>query len=159
MWQYIIYRTLSTRITGVAVRGAVNNASNSIYTEYGAGRLTVVVKCVLNEGYNLSRCLCADLPPFRAKKLKKNEPVSARFGIITRFNPLRLHLTMHSTNYGLFHFDVQVTVHRDKFLLIKPTRCTNFSNLFFFCNKTLHVSDSSSVHHQVFFTVQTVMVL
>jgi len=27
-------------------------------------------------------------------------------------------------------YDVQVTVHRDKFLIIKPTRCTNFSNLF-----------------------------
>jgi hypothetical protein len=32
------------------------------------------------------------------------------------------------------------------FLIIKPTRCTNFSNLFW--NETLHVSDSSSVHHQ-----------
>jgi hypothetical protein len=31
-------------------------------------------------------------------------------------------------------------------LIIKPTRCTNFSNLFW--NETLHVSDSSSVHHQ-----------
>jgi hypothetical protein len=30
----------------------------------------------------------------------------------------------------------------------KPTWCTNFS---FFWNKTLHVSDSSSVHHQEFF--------
>jgi hypothetical protein len=28
----------------------------------------------------------------------------------------------------------------------KPTRCTNFSNLFW--NETLHVSDISSVHHQ-----------
>ena len=28
-------------------------------------------------------------------------------------------------------FDVHVIVHRDKFLKIKPTRCTNFSNLFF----------------------------
>jgi len=27
-------------------------------------------------------------------------------------------------------FDIHVTVHRDKFLIIKPTRCTNFSNLF-----------------------------
>ena len=27
-------------------------------------------------------------------------------------------------------FDVHVTVHRDKFLIIKPTICTNFSNLF-----------------------------
>jgi len=40
--------------------------------------------------------------------------------------------------------------------IIKPTRCTNFSDVFW--NETLHVSDSSSVHHQEFFTVHTVMV-
>ena len=34
------------------------------------------------------------------------------------------------------------------FFVIKPTRCTNFINLF--CHETLHVSDSSSVHHQEF---------
>ena len=34
------------------------------------------------------------------------------------------------------------------FFIIKPTRCTNFTNLF--CHETLHVSDSSSVHHQEF---------
>ena len=39
------------------------------------------------------------------------------------------------------------------FLIIKPTRCINFSNLFW--NKTLHVSDSSSVRHQEFFTVHS----
>jgi hypothetical protein len=27
-------------------------------------------------------------------------------------------------------YDVHVTVHRVKFLIIKPTRCTNSSNLF-----------------------------
>jgi len=41
-------------------------------------------------------------------------------------------------------------------LIIKPNRCTNFSNLFW--NETLHVVDSSSVHHQEFFTVHTAMV-
>ena len=35
-----------------------------------------------------------------------------------------------------------------RFFVIKPTRCTNFTNLF--CHETLHVSDSSSVHHQDF---------
>jgi len=56
----------------------------------------------------------------------------------------------------IFYFSyVQVTVHRDKFLIIKPTRCTNFSNLFW--NESLHVSDSSSVHHQELFTVHTAM--
>ena len=54
-----------------------------------------------------------------------------------------------------FQFDVLVTVHRDKFLTIKPTNCTNFSNLFW--SETLHVSDGSSVHHQEFFTVYTAM--
>ena len=34
------------------------------------------------------------------------------------------------------------------FFIIKPTRCTNFTNLF--CHETLHISDSSSVHHQEF---------
>jgi hypothetical protein len=52
--------------------------------------------------------------------------------------------------------DVYVTVHCGKFLIIKPTRCTNFSNLFW--NETLHVSDSSSVHHQEFLTVHMAMV-
>ena len=33
--------------------------------------------------------------------------------------------------------------------IIKPTRCTDFSNLFW--NETLYISDSSSVHHQEFF--------
>ena len=33
----------------------------------------------------------------------------------------------------------------DSFVM-KPTRCTNFTNLF--CHETLHVSDISSVHHQ-----------
>jgi len=28
-------------------------------------------------------------------------------------------------------FDVHVTVHRDKCLITKPTRCTNFSNFIF----------------------------
>ena len=37
---------------------------------------------------------------------------------------------------------------KEKYLCKKPTRCTNFTNLF--CHETLHVSDSSSVHHQEF---------
>jgi hypothetical protein len=53
-------------------------------------------------------------------------------------------------------FDVRMTMHRDKFLYNKPTRCTNFSNLFW--KENLHVSDSSSVYHQEFFTVHTAMV-
>ena len=36
----------------------------------------------------------------------------------------------------------------ENFFIIKPTRCTNFTNLFW--HETLHVSDSSSVHHEEF---------
>ena len=36
-----------------------------------------------------------------------------------------------------------------RFVIIKPTKCINFSNLFW--KETLHVSDSSSVHNQEFF--------
>ena len=45
---------------------------------------------------------------------------------------------------------------RGRVLILKPTRCTNFLNLFW--NETLHVSDSSSVHHPEFFTVNTAMI-
>ena len=38
---------------------------------------------------------------------------------------------------------------------VKPTRCTNVSNLFYFGNDTLHVSDGLSIHHQQFKTVHT----
>ena len=41
-------------------------------------------------------------------------------------------------------------------LIIKPKRCTNFQ--IYFWNKTLYISDSSSVHRQEFFTVHTAMV-
>jgi hypothetical protein len=43
-----------------------------------------------------------------------------------------------------------------RILIIEPTRCTNFSNLF--RNVPVHVSDSSSVHHQEFFTVHSAVV-
>ena len=53
-------------------------------------------------------------------------------------------------------FDVHVTIHHDKFLIIKPSGCTNFSKLIF--GMKLHILDSSSVHHQEFFTVHTALV-
>ena len=43
---------------------------------------------------------------------------------------------------------VHVTVHLKKFFIIKATRSTNFTNLFW--PETLYVSDISSVHHQEF---------
>jgi len=47
-------------------------------------------------------------------------------------------------------FDIHVTVHRDKFLIIKPTRCTNFSNSFLEWNSTCFgqfLCPSSGVFH------------
>ena len=55
-----------------------------------------------------------------------------------------------------FEFDVYVAVRRAKFLIIESTRYTNFSK-FLFWNETLHVSESSPVHHQEFI-VHTAMV-
>jgi hypothetical protein len=56
----------------------------------------------------------------------------------------------------LSQFDVHVAVHRCKFLTMKSTRCTNFSN--FLGIETLHVSDSSSVHLRDFSSVHTAVV-
>jgi len=49
-----------------------------------------------------------------------------------------------------------LTIFRNFLSYNKPTRCTKFSILFW--NETLHISNSSSVHHQEFFTVHTAMV-
>ena len=47
-------------------------------------------------------------------------------------------------------------MHRDKFL--QQNQLDALISQIYFWNKTLHVSDSSSVHHQVFFTVHTAIV-
>ena len=65
-------------------------------------------------------------------------------------------VTENIVSASFYEIDAHVTVHRNKFLIIKTTRCTNFSNLFW--KETLRVSDSSSVHHQEFFTVHTALV-
>jgi hypothetical protein len=41
----------------------------------------------------------------------------------------KITITLQQITEGV-EFDVQVTVHRVKFLIIKPTRCTNFLSLF-----------------------------
>ena len=51
---------------------------------------------------------------------------------------------------NVLKFDVHVTVHRVKFLIINPTRCTNFSNLFLELNSTCFgqfICPSSGVFH------------
>jgi len=63
-----------------------------------------------------------------------------------------------AVNWYMTWITVQFTwfvQHCKNILIIKPTRCTNFS--IYFWNKTVYVSDSSSVHHQEFFTVHTPM--
>jgi len=58
-----------------------------------------------------------------------------------------------------FSLDEYIDMHGQQnikyLLIIKPTRCNN--SQIYFWNKTLHVSDSSSVRHE-FFTVHTAMV-
>jgi len=53
-------------------------------------------------------------------------------------------------------FDVHVTVHRDQFLKINQLDAP--ISQIYFGMELLHVSDSSSVHHQEFFTTHTGMV-
>ena len=54
------------------------------------------------------------------------------------------------------HFDVHGTVHHDKFLT--ENQLDALISQIYFWNETLHVLDSSSVHHQEFFTVHTAIV-
>ena len=72
---------------------------------------------------------------------------SGRYHFVCLFTYLLTHLAL---------WDPEIHQWAHCILIIKPTICTNFSNLFW--NKTLHVSDSSSVHHQEFSTVHTAMV-
>jgi hypothetical protein len=53
-------------------------------------------------------------------------------------------------------FDVHVTVHRDKLLIINQLDV--LISQIYFERKNLHVSDSSSVHHQELLTVHTAVV-
>jgi hypothetical protein len=80
------------------------------------------------------------------RKLKKNIK-----------NQLKRNTVWRKKQIFFFGFDVHVTVHRAKLLIIKPTWCIDFSKLLFW-KENLYVSDSSSVHHQEFFTVHTAMV-
>ena len=82
------------------------------------------------------------------------------------FNPLKVelipichllallgdHHILHISRMGFNNnksegYPVQAKQKQRILIYIKPTRCTNFSHLIFF-NKTLYVSDISSVHHQ-----------
>ena len=53
---------------------------------------------------------------------------SCDFDHIYIFIYIYIYIYIYSFIYAKFY--VHVTVHRVKFLILKPTRCTNFSNLF-----------------------------
>ena len=58
----------------------------------------------------------------------------------------------------IFTFDIQMAMHRNIISIVKSTRCTNVSNLFYFIlfwNASLHVLDRLSIHHQAFKIVRT----
>ena len=97
---------------------------------------------------------------------RKSRPALAVQSILHKTWVLRGNLVAAQISYAIWPCDN----HNEKFqwkewpdmtihtavLVIKPTRCTNFSDLFW--NETLHVSDNSYIHHQEFFTVHTAMV-
>jgi hypothetical protein len=58
--------------------------------------------------------------------------------------------SLRSKNAVFFRLSVPYCngLNRIFFFMIKPTRYTNFTNLFW--HESLHISDSSSVHHQEF---------
>ena len=63
---------------------------------------------------------------------------------------------LRSKRYNSTGFDVQVTVHLDKFLL--KNQLDALISQDYFWNKNLHVSDSTFVNYQDFFTVQAAVV-
>jgi hypothetical protein len=71
-------------------------------------------------------------------------------GLLARFFPDGKILN-HSLSFLLVskHYSRSTkSIHVVNFFIIKPTRCTNLTNLFW--HEILHVSDGSSVHHQEF---------
>ena len=64
---------------------------------------------------------------------------------IKLFSATNTSLSQHITEY---FFTFMWWCILTNLFVIKPTRCTNFTNLF--CRENLHISDSSSVHHQEF---------
>jgi hypothetical protein len=84
-------------------------------------------------------------PWAKSAKAASNGEIKHRWSQ-TSVAPLCLH-AIWNENFAFLIY-VHVTVPRNKFIFNKPTRCTNFTNLFW--RETVHVSESSSVHHQEF---------
>ena len=77
---------------------------------------------------------------------------SSRMGFVCVFiaNVWGYKIERVSSIYSSAEFYVHVSVHRNKFLFNKTNRRNKFPNLFWLKNEPLHVSDSSSAHHQEF---------
>ena len=91
-------------------------------------------------------CLCVGLCPYPRHKttpVKVETPVQNIKGNVFS-NALRLHPFNFTFMWPCIMWPCIVT----NFFVIKPTRCTNFTNLFL--HENLHVSDTSYVHHQEF---------
>jgi hypothetical protein len=65
-----------------------------------------------------------------------------------------IYLIMYSFNLFIYLFDIHVSVHRKYISKVQPTRCKVFS-IYLLLQIPLHVSGSSSTHHQEHKTVHT----
>ena len=86
-------------------------------------------------------------------------PANGRWDLIRRLKVKHMPPLLSGNNSShkmKYKYELWINKLLRQFLIIKPTRCTNFSNLFW--NETLHVSDSSSVNHQEFFTLNIAMI-
>jgi hypothetical protein len=81
----------------------------------------------------------------KAPLLETHSCKTVSLSVCLAFSFLILKFVWHSEDCALWYI-----------LIIKPTRFTNFWNLFW--NRTVHVSDSFSVHHQESSTVHTAIV-
>jgi hypothetical protein len=60
----------------------------------------------------------------------------------------RIYIRGNNLNHSVSYITMVYIIHECLFFIIKPTRFTNFTNLFW--HETLKISDYSSVHHQEF---------
>jgi hypothetical protein len=86
-------------------------------------------------------------PNYMTSHITRHKPPwlsAASMSVFTRIHSIK---TIYSS---MVNFTFMWPCIAINFLIIKPTRWINISNLFW--NETLYVSDSSSVHHQELFT-------
>jgi hypothetical protein len=102
--------------------------------ELWTDNLWLIDKRVVVLSYSKARLQCVTLRPSVSLKLRES---------CFMFNIAKIVYYYH---LNLLNFTFVWLCFVTNFFLIKPTSCTNFTYLFW--HETLHVSDSSSVHHQ-----------